>query len=512
MSTVILLFCIGVEAVHAEAARFFVFGIPRNLGGRPSEAKVIITTTSRGNVGFNVSINGSMVKSSTVNATHSFEVMIDNSMVVLNSFREDRNKSITVEAAGEIEVTAYNSYTKLAGSIGAFRVMPHNVLPALDQYKYIGMSTRGAFGFHSLMLLVGCENDTVIYIRPSTTIQLPQDIQNGSTSDNITTIAKGELHKIVLHHGQTLLLKSGNGDLTGTEVTSNKPLTVISGHECGRLPIELGGCDQLLTQIPPTVTWGKDFILLPLSGRTSGHIYKVITSQNETMIYHDCNNNNMPNSRLLLEGEVMEFRTGSYKSCHLRADKPIIVAQFSLGEDTDRRGDPTLSIVPPIEQYVHQISFKSLAPDKQLTQQYMNIIVPSDCFHHTYIKLDGKSILCEWSLVYSYDSLTVLGYTCKMPLEPNTMHTLTHTKDGGHMTMSLYGFAAGNKRQGYSYYAGFAMQPLNAGMNTHRDVSCFITAMDCISQLSIVAAFYPIIYLLRPFIQLFIYCTPNEQH
>lgn len=373
-----------------------------------------------------------------------------------DSYFQYRNKGIIVEASGEVEVTAYNTYTFHAQSIGAFRVLPYTSLPELYQYRYIAISTSSKYGFNGYMLLVGCEEETIVNIKASTFITMPQNPQLWNS--NITMVREGQNHQVVLHRGQTLLLEVSSGDITGTEIISNKPLTVVSGHECARVPEEVGGCDQILTQIPPTVTWGKEFILAPFSSRTSGHIYKVVASQNDTTIYHNCNNS-VGSPFVLSDGEVMQFWSASYRSCHVKADKPILVTQFSLGQDTDGVGDPTLAIVSPMEQYIREISFKSFSGDSAIDSQYMNIIVPSDCFHHNQIKLDGKVVMCEWSLVYSYDSETVIGYTCKKPLEPDTVHTLTHSKPEGHLTLSVYGFTG---RKGFAYNAGFALQPLNS--------------------------------------------------
>ena len=443
------------ESLHSNGARTFVFGIPKNFRGDPSSAEIIITTVSKESIRVNVTLGASLQHSGTVSASHSYNLSIADSLIVKDSYFQDRDKGIIVEASGEVEVTAYNSL-KGVSSIGAFRVLPYRSLPELYQYRYIGVSTGSAYNFDGLMLLVGCEEETIVNIKPSVEIEVPQNTQLDNS--NKTIVLGGQNHQVVLHRGQTLLLKVAGKDLTGTEIISNKPLTVLSGHECGRMPEEKGGCDQMMAQIPPTVTWGKDFILVPLSGRTSGHIYKVVASQNETIINHNCNNS-VASASVLSEGEVIQFWSGSYRSCHVTANKPILVAQFSLGQDTDGVGDPTLSLVPPTEQYVHEVSFQSFSADSLINDQYMNIIVPSDCFHHNQIKLDGKVIMCEWSLVYSYDSETVLGYTCKMSLEPNTIHTLSHSRPGGHMALSLYGFTG---RRGYSYNAGFAMQPLNA--------------------------------------------------
>ncbi len=58
-----------------------------------------------------------------------------------------------------------------------------------------------------------------------------------------------------------------DNDLTGTRITSSKPLSVFSGSDCANVPQGKGGCDHLVEQVPPTVTWwGSKFFVASLEG------------------------------------------------------------------------------------------------------------------------------------------------------------------------------------------------------------------------------------------------------
>ena len=72
--------------------------------------------------------------------------------------------------------------------------------------------------------------NTTITIVPTQMIEVPEDPQN--PSNPTTIINAGNTYTITLHLMQTLLIGAVD-DLTGTQIVSNKPLTVISGHECG---------------------------------------------------------------------------------------------------------------------------------------------------------------------------------------------------------------------------------------------------------------------------------------
>jgi len=73
-------------------------------------------------------------------------------------------------------------------------------------------------------------------------------------------------------------------DLTGSKVTSSKPIAFFSGHECADVPVGVGYCDHLVEQFPSTQTWGQLFFTASLKSRISGEWYNVIGSMNATSV------------------------------------------------------------------------------------------------------------------------------------------------------------------------------------------------------------------------------------
>ena len=154
-------------------------------------------------------------------------------MVSESSTYDNRNRSIHVSSDQPIAVSAFNW---LSGSSGEYLVLPcHDY--NINKYEYYGVSPTSNVG-SSQVLLVGCDNDTNIIITPSEAVSLPSDTQ--SSTDQLVNVPKGTPHHLVLHQGQTLYFGAPLIDLTGTHIVSNKPLTVISGHECGQVPIGVG--------------------------------------------------------------------------------------------------------------------------------------------------------------------------------------------------------------------------------------------------------------------------------
>lgn len=444
----------------------YIFGIPKNYQQSSTNAKIIISTTAEHNVSFTVLLRfDEILDSGYVNTKNPVHITIPHQFIANNYSYTNRYKAIAVKTSEDVSVTALNSLfiPNTGASTGVFRVLPHQNL-LVKEYEYFAVSSKSPRpDLSSLLLLVGCEDRTVIDIKPSVNVLLPNDTQNNTS--NVIEVKAGTVYKTILHRLQTLLISSPGGDLSGTQVISDKPLSVISGHECANVPENIKGCDQILTQVPPTVTWGKEFLLVPFEGRREGQTFKIVSAKEETVLRHGCSNVgttstiNMTNS-----GDTFELHTSSYQTCHLMATKPILVAQFSLGYDTDKVGDPAVMIVPPFEQYVNEVTFTSLQSD-DFSQQYITVVTLTQNFYPKSILLDNEPMRCEWILFFTANYSSVLGYTCKLELRPGP-HNIVHSEPNGKLAVMVYGFNSGDyKRQGYAYNTGLAMIPLNTGIS-----------------------------------------------
>jgi hypothetical protein len=70
-----------------------------------------------------------------------------------------------------------------------------------------------------------------------------------------------------------------DGDLTGSYVTSDRPISVVSGSSRSTVPYDLAispTSDHLEEMIPPLFAWGKRFLTVPLAGRTAGDIFRIL--------------------------------------------------------------------------------------------------------------------------------------------------------------------------------------------------------------------------------------------
>lgn len=64
-------------------------------------------------------------------------------------------------------------------------------------------------------------------------------------------------------------------DLTGTHIISSAPVAVFAGTTWTSVGHVIMG-DHMIEQVPPTSTWGGEFVVIPVANRTSGDVVRVL--------------------------------------------------------------------------------------------------------------------------------------------------------------------------------------------------------------------------------------------
>ena len=366
-----------------------------------------------------------------------------------SSTYDNRNRSIQVKSDQPVAVSAFNWFS---GTLGEYLVLPcHDY--NITKYEYYAVSATSTSNIRSSqVLLVGCDNDTNIIITPSEAVFLPSDTQ--SSTDQLVNVPKGTPHHLVLHQGQTLYFGAPLIDLTGTHIVSNKPLTVISGHECGQVPLGVGYCEHMTQQIPPTITWGKQFLLVPFEHRQSGQYTKLVTSQDHTTITISCNGSTTNVIIINSKGGNYTLFFSSFQYCHIQANKPIIVVLFATGGSLDNLGDPIMILVPPIEQYSSRYDF----PIFNMDFVGISVTTTPENFSPNSILFDGVP-LTNWVTILN-SSMDIVGYGTKIATTANPRRTVVHTGNGT-LSVLLYGFKRGH---GYGLLVGMMLMPINKGI------------------------------------------------
>ena len=435
-------------AASSYGTEFYV-AFMRNIGGSSFVGfRLTVGTPAEGSVRFIVESSAQVIHNGTVTSNSPVVVNIPSDQQVVASDFANRQKGIHIYSMENdlIYVVAENFLTFL--NHGAYLAYPcFSLGENINRYEYgIVSFDDPTDALNSQFLLVGCEDDTMITITPTQSVSLPMDIQRSSTV--VTIEADTESHEITLNKMQTLLVLSVD-DLTGSSIVSTKPLTVISGHECANIPLSEAGCEPLAVQVPPTATWGTEFLLAPFAGRDGPQAFKAVSSRKNTTFVYTCESE----SRFAPETNTLSFFSAAY--CHLQSSDPIFLTELSFGGSIDSKGDPTISMVSPLDQYINKVDFLSLT-SSDFRMNYISVTVAAEHYNAESILLDGEAINCEWKEISDSDGNTV-GYGCNKTLSSSSSvprkHTVSHSDENGLISVLVYGFNSFPGR-GYSYLAG----------------------------------------------------------
>ena len=425
----------------------FYIGALKNYLGETTDVWLYIMTRSSSPVNYTVEMYNATIATGTVTNTTLSKLDISTALVVLDSSYQNRNKGIHVISNNKISVLLINYQI---ATIGEYLAYPVQNL-SIPQYQYYAVST-GTLAISALsdVLLVGTEDNTTVTVIPTQNIVVPQNIQLSNSNEVI--VAAGTSFSFTLHKLQTFLFGApGNNDITGTSIVSDKPLTVISGHECGNVPDDVEACEHITEQIPPTVNWGQQFLLTPYSGKPVQY-YKIITASNHTTYNFTCGIGNTTTYNLHTAGSSSTHSTSSNYYCSISSDKQILVTQLVPGAELGNTGDPAISLVPSIDRYSQDVVFVSpnltFGTSNDITSHYINI---ATTFQST-ILLDGVALSLTWNAIYDYTN-NVIGYGTQLN---STSLDIPHilTSDNKFTTL-IYGIGS-SITTAYSYSAGLS--------------------------------------------------------
>lgn len=298
----------------------------------------------------------------------------------------------------------------------------------------------------------------------------PSEFQITATEDNthiiINPLAATYRHGLaadtaILQHGETYLVQAKitkanlHPDLTGSKITSDKPIAVFAGHQRALLPVELRNTtssrDHLAEQMPPVSSWGNNAILIPYPQPSNitpygKDLFRVLAAYDTTEIYYGGEKKTM-----LSAGQY--FTDSLITASELRASKPILVAQFKktstgIGStDAHAISDPLMMIIPSSKQFLKtykwvSIKAKTAAADTSIyVAQYITVVAP---------KTTNTEVLLDDSPVPIDSFVSILG--------SEFMYANLKVSDGAHMLSAnkpvgvyVYGYGAVNS---YGYVAG----------------------------------------------------------
>ena len=328
---------------------------------------------------------------------------------------------------------------------------------------------------------------TIIASLPDTTVNVKVSAAT-LAGGAVPALKKGDVYTATLQPYEVLNIESNadGADLTGTEVTSDKPVAVFGGHEAAVTGQECCA-DHLEMQMLPVPAWGKTYVASKSAPRgAESDYFRILASEDGTTVITTPPQGGIPT---LKRGQFHEIK--STQSFVIDATKPVLVGQYlassfeieptqscfskndcPAGYDCsllmqcepplcfgggncpqghtcsaesgscEPIGDPAFILAVPVEQFRSEYTF--LAPSKYL-QDYVNVIAPTGVD----VLLDGVSIAGQLKTVNA--SFAAAQVSIK-----DEVHTIEAVGEAG-IGIVVYGY---DDDVSYGYPGGMSIKKL----------------------------------------------------
>lgn len=350
-----------------------------------------------------------------------------------------QNNAIHITTGNEVSVYALNY---LDFSTDGYLALPASLLGT----EYVVLGYKNSPDTRNPAEAVGGTQFAIVATEDNTQVAITPTLTTGSR-------VAGVPFQITLHQGQTYRLMnvdSLTGDLSGTTISADKPVAVFGGHQCANVPAGVPACDHLVEQLPPVNLWGRQFVTMPLAGRSGGDTFRILAMTNGTLV--------------AVNGDVVaRLNRGQFHErtnvgpTQISASEPVLVAQYANGQVFDgSAGDPFMMLVPPAEQFGGSYILATPRLFDYLAYEYVDIF--TNYLNLTIrangtgtIQLDGAPV----SAVL-FQPIGNSGYAgAQVAVSPGT-HRLTASVPFG---VSLYGWA---NFESYAYIGGIYSESVEA--------------------------------------------------
>jgi hypothetical protein len=222
-------------------------------------------------------------------------------------------------------------------------------------------------------------------------------------------------------------------DLTGSRIAADKPVMVVSGHDCPFVPFNRWACDHIEESMLPLETWGSDVLVAQTNSVSCKHegelpdILRVLASEDDTRVGFAPSLHETVN---LDRGEFIDVEI--FEDVRVLANAPIAVAQLTVGQDyvglgssgVNGKGDPAMSLGVPLAQWRDRYSI--LSPET-FTDNFVNIIAQPN-----------QAVLVDGRVVTGYRDLGDGDYVTARVALRGGQHTLESSSTFG---ITVYGYA-----------------------------------------------------------------------
>lgn len=430
----------------------FVFAIPRNVSPNNSETveifELLICASEDATVNIYNRNQSNLLRTLEVSANECFSFRSDNfiNFEIDETGYGDYNstKCFYVESSADITLSFISSKNV---SSDAFSIYPiktwgksyvHNSFP--DAFSFSGDNSRDFTGF----LILSSEENTNIEVN-----------FEGETSQI-------NLNKFEVYNTKIRSPRRGNTvDLSGTQITSDKPISIISYNELTRIPSNFddNGADFLVEMMMPKNTWGRSYLTTQLrrDGNNIGDLFRLIGAEDNTQVniksYDPVTNEIINDFDISINSETVEEIGNIQGLTHWESDKPFSLMQYSYSSQYHNSdiGDPFMMTVFPVEQFTNQIKFKTPLPEI-FERNFVNLIFTTDNPDELLsTQLNGNPLINDYPELVANKVVGQDIYFLTIEIDNSVTNTLI---SDAKFNASLYGFTQYHS-YGYSLAGSF---------------------------------------------------------
>lgn len=271
-----------------------------------------------------------------------------------------------------------------------------------------------------------------------------------------------------------------DAELSGTLITSNKPVGVWGGASCLTIDVTDGACDTAHQQVPPTWALGHRYAAVRYPNRFPGQEevvpWRLVGIVDDTELRYEPGA--PPGAPAALHrGEVVElWAPGPFVVTSQDADHPFYVSAHMTGcarvsppptpELNDCRGDPEFVNVVPLDQYLARYTFFT---DPTFPETHLILIRERHEEGFADVTVDCAGVVSGWQPIdaagdheYAYVTL-VTGDFASVNGCRNGLHRAASARPFGLIVWG-WGSAATTTQtthNSYAYPAGASLRPIN---------------------------------------------------
>lgn len=259
--------------------------------------------------------------------------------------------------------------------------------------NYIGVNAYKAGIAPPSMNIIAVENDTEVTLVPVAAVTGGGGLPSGQANVPLSfTLSAGETAQF-----------SQNAELTGSVISSSKPIGLMAGHKQVNVPVGVSYADHAEQMIPPVRAMGSEYVgVMHRQRKTEPAVWRLVGAVDGTQLTWT---GGAGGPTTLARGQVVEFQGSQPFVVASQDDQhPFMLFQLMTGStflsEMNGHGDPDFVLMVPPQQYMTRYVFFA-----DPTYPETNLVVVRSKVGGAFadVNLDCAGVLTGWQPIGEYE-------------------------------------------------------------------------------------------------------------